>query len=89
MGTLFNQSIRQAHSISQIELERRVDVYESIIKKRDITMSELIELNKALEMERANDLRVNDGDAKDEQLAGFGELMQEFIFIFRQAFGKD
>ena len=35
------------------------------------------------ELEKANALALRDGDAKDEQLSGFGELFQELIFALR------
>ena len=34
---------------------------------------------KILEMKRKNDLYVNNGDAFDEQLAGFGEILKDLI----------
>ncbi|CCQ64077.1 conserved hypothetical protein [Crocosphaera watsonii WH 0402] len=40
-------------------------------------MSDVIAAKSALEQERSNNLYVKNGDTFDEQMAGFGELIQE------------
>lgn len=40
-----------------------------------------------LELQRKNNLYVANGDAFDEQLAGFGDLIKEYFYCFKQAYG--
>lgn len=90
MGTLFNQSPRNydRQESSKI-ISNEIDMIKDISIKTGITVSEVIETCKMLEMRRKNNLYVHNGDAFDEQIAGIGELIVEFIESFKKAFAVD
>ena len=71
MSTLFDQPVRHPY---KVDFEVELDYFMGLSKRHRIPLSELIALKATLEQQRTNDLRLWDGDAKDEQLAGFGEI---------------
>jgi hypothetical protein len=87
MGTLFNQAPRNydRKESSKIILDE-IDMIKDMSLKTGLTVSEVIETCKMLELRRKNNLYVMNGDAFDEQIAGIGELIKEFVETFRVAF---
>ncbi len=80
MGTLFEQSPRTLEHVKIEDIYYFIEEFKRYLKKldkNDIILSDFIQIHKVLEYKRRTDILVNDGDAKDEQLAGFGELLQE------------
>lgn len=77
MGTLFNQRPRDYCDIQMHYLDSFLHEMTCIAKKHGIPLSEVLKAREILEWKRANDLFVADGDSKDEQLMGFGELLKE------------
>lgn len=80
MGTLFNQKPREAFHQSIVN---ELEILEDLSSKYKVSMRDLIALISALEARRANDLKVYDGDVKDEQLAGFGDILNEFLAVLK------
>ena len=79
MGTLFNQSPRNYREVSLYELDLFLKQAADLANEFNISVSDVIEAKKALEMERQNSLCVASGDTLDEQLAGFGQILQEMV----------
>jgi len=77
MGTLFNQSVRAWFDIDQELMDRYAVIVKTTARKHSITIDDSLALLEILVRDRANNLEKWDGDAKDEQLAGFGELWME------------
>lgn len=77
MGTLFNQSARDSRSVSMSEVDGFLADAVALAKKHSLTVSEVIAARDVLERRRQNDLYTANGDAFDEQMAGFGELLQQ------------
>jgi hypothetical protein len=75
MGTLFNQQPRNSYSVNG---EEEIQYILKLSSKYKIPVQETIEILKLAEKSRENDLFRADGDIKDEQLSGFGELIQDF-----------
>ncbi len=69
MGTLFDQEKRVTF-LTQEAVVSRGNLIKAIAKELGISFSEAIELYLAV-------AKINDYDTKDEQLAGFGELLKE------------
>jgi hypothetical protein len=67
MGTLFNQKPRYENESYAVN---RIDSIKKIAKKKGLTIEETI-----MCLDYA--MREHDMDVKDEQLAGFGELLKE------------
>lgn len=76
MGTLMNQPPRRRNGCDDFRNEGDyIDDVKHYAKRSGLSVAEVTEILKLREMERANNLAVADGDIKDEQLAGFGELL--------------
>lgn len=76
MGTLFHQEPRRPH-YADSGLDGFLANATKLAKKHKISVADVIAAKHALEIERQNNLYVNNGDAFDEQMSGFGELIQE------------
>ncbi len=75
MGTLFNQQPRNFYLVDE---EKEMEFVISLSNKFKISISETIQILEYLEKRRTNNLMAADCDIKDEQLAGFGELIKQF-----------
>ncbi|WP_175805384.1 hypothetical protein [Burkholderia ambifaria] len=75
MGTLFDQQERSYHTVSFGDVDSYLEGAKALAKKHGVSTSDVIAAAKVLELKRQNDFAVRDGDAKDEQLAGFGKLL--------------
>lgn len=84
MGTLFNQQPRKSFVVEESDCDFFLSSVVRLSQKFKMTTAEILEAYKILEMERKNNLFVWDGDAFDEQLAGFGELIQSALNLFEQ-----
>ena len=75
MGTLFNQRVRESYEVDYEDVRHALRNAREISKGMHISIGDVIRMYRVLEMKRANNLKVWDGGAKDEQLAGFGEIL--------------
>lgn len=76
MGTLFSQQPREYRRVSSDDLSRAIRTMKVVAKEEGLDFSTVLAVAVLLEKRRALDLRVADCDAKDEQLAGFGEILK-------------
>jgi len=76
MGTLFDQPIREPHFADE-NMEGHITWLKKKAKKHGITYAEAVATFDTLERQRTNNLQKADNDIKDEQLAGFGSLLNE------------
>ncbi len=91
MGTLLNQEPRE-ECLAPYRAASTIDWCNWIQTQSEKLGWEISDVLKAFEineMQKANELALRDGDAKDEQLAGFGELfkelnntLQEFLSVY-------
>lgn len=79
MATLFDQPPRNHCSVLMGDVESTLEHLERIATKRKVSLSEVLTLHRSLVLDRANDLRVRDEDAKDEQLAGFASILRDLV----------
>lgn len=79
MGTLLNQPIRDRFDFYYDHLIGRAEFLIETSKGLGITLDQLIEIVKTMEMERQNDLYVSNGDIHDEQMSGIGEIGNSII----------
>ena len=79
MGTLLNQPIRARFDFDSDHLIGRAEFLIETSKGLGITLDQLIEIVKTMEMERQNDLYVSNGDIHDEQMSGIGEIGNSII----------
>jgi len=77
MATLFSQPVRD--SFHEYDTENELEDSIKLSQKFDVPLEVVLEAAYVAQLRRANAMRVCDGDAKDEQLQGFGELAQELI----------
>jgi len=79
MGTLLNQKPRNYRHLDERDVLLKIDEIKDISKVKKITFDQALKVYELLEQERSNNLYVANGDIKDEQLAGFGELIIKYI----------
>ncbi|MDD4515439.1 hypothetical protein [Massilibacteroides sp.] len=87
MSTLFDQSPRMWHTVYESDLKVYISELEKIAEKSKFTIDQVLKAAEILELKRKNNLYVNNGDAFDEQMAGFGELLKLFLSNFKEAYG--
>lgn len=87
MGTLFNQRPRADHdkSITKADVESLLDEMLDISARYKIPVTYVLSAREILELERRNNLYLQNGDTFDEQMAGFGQLIQELNETFKDA----
>jgi hypothetical protein len=78
MGTLFDQSERKPASV---DLEEFLSYAARMAGEYDVTIDVVVRAKTALELQRRNELYLMNGDIKDEQLAGFGELLKDLTLV--------
>ncbi|MFW6030505.1 MAG: hypothetical protein ACOCRO_09685 [Halanaerobiales bacterium] len=76
MGTIKEQRPR-IENLTKAKLLSQGETLKEIAKKLDITFSEAVDLFLAV-------AKVNDYDAKDEQIAGLAEIIEDFMDIFKE-----
>jgi hypothetical protein len=76
MSTLTTQPPREFQRIEMSELETFIKEVINVAKNQKVDLPLVLEAYKILEIKRRNDLYVRNGDAFDEQMAGFGELFE-------------
>jgi hypothetical protein len=73
MGTLGSQPAREyVHK----DLGTFIKEIIKLSKEHAISVESVIEAKKAIELERQNCLSVQNGDYKDEQMGGFGKILE-------------
>lgn len=76
MGTLFNQDERHNYNITESDLEEVLESFIQLSRKYRCELKDVIALRHAMAVDRLADLQVDDGNRKDDQLKGFGELLE-------------
>ena len=79
MGTLFDQPERDYRRVTDSELDAFLFAAVQVAKKHRINVAEVIKAKEVLELERRNDLYVNNGDSFNEQMSGIGGILQEMV----------
>jgi len=87
MGTLFDQTPRNLHFIDYDKLKNRLKDYIKIANELKCSLSDVIEADKVLELDRKNNVYIENGDIHDEQMAGFGLLIKELINTLKELNG--
>ncbi len=88
MGTLFNQSPRKYWEVTKESVDSLLEDAVELAKKHKVKISDVFEAYKVCEEQRKHNLYVSNGDALDEQLAGFGDLIQNLITTIDAAIEK-
>lgn len=77
MGTLFQQPERKALYINQKEVKNLLDDALELSKNYKVPLETILKAYEIKEMERRNNLYKSNGDTFDEQMAGFGEILEK------------
>lgn len=83
MGTLFNQQPRKYHHTQDYDIDIICTEIMHIKSTYGMSHNEAIDVLRIAENRRTSNIFVANGDIKDEQLAGFGELIKEFNYYFK------
>ena len=76
MGTLYSQQPRKWHEVTGGQLDTFLLCATELAKKHKVAVADVVASARVLELRRANDLYVGNGDVFDEQLAGIGQELQ-------------
>ena len=79
MATLFSQPPRNDYEVSFKEVKVFIEQVLEIGKETEVQPEFVLRVFELCELKRTNNLKAWDGDAKDEQLAGFGEILRDFL----------
>jgi len=79
MSKLGNQPERKFFQVNMNEVDEFIKYAKHTAEVNDITYKEAVEVFKILEYARRTDVIVEDGDFRDEQAGGFGELIEKLI----------
>ena len=79
MGTLFSQQPRNYFDVSFKEVKMFIEELLETAQETGVSSEFVLRVFELHEHKRANNIKVWDGDAKDEQLAGFGEILRDFL----------
>lgn len=79
MGTLFEQPERRRFSVQPDDIRDFIESAKQIAHGSHCSVTEVLAAARILEMRRANDIAVDNGNVVDELAAGFGELLQEAV----------
>lgn len=77
MGTLFDQPVRKNLKISDSSIYDLLSAVKQHASEHELTIDQVLQAYKIKELERKNDLLVNNGNIYDEQMAGLGGILQE------------
>lgn len=77
MGTLQQQPARNYSKIDENRLETFIEEINEVAQKTGVSLETALKAREILEMERRNDLFVANGDIHDEQMSGFGDLLED------------
>ena len=79
MATLFTQAPRNYFDVSFKEVKTFIEELLETATETGVQPEFILRVFELHEHKRANNIKVWDGDAKDEQLAGFGEIASDFV----------
>jgi bifunctional DNase/RNase len=77
MSTLFDQAPREYLRISTEKVDEFLSDAIALAIKHKVEVANVVAAKHVLELERRNDLYAANGDAFDEQLAGFGDILKD------------
>ncbi|MGC4241138.1 MAG: hypothetical protein QM686_02760 [Herbaspirillum sp.] len=75
MGTLYDQLPRDYKTVDLGQIDDFLADAVKLASNHGISVADVIAAKHVLELERANGLRVANGDAFDEQIAGIGLIL--------------
>jgi hypothetical protein len=75
MGTLGDQPHRDQKLINSKSLDYFLEGAAELAKKHKVSIETVVAAKQALELERQNNIAVQNGDYTDEQAGGIGEIL--------------
>lgn len=75
MGTLFNQLPRKGCHVEKEDISNAANKLIDVSNETELTLDQVIKIYEILVIDRKNNLMWHQGDTLDEQLAGFGEIL--------------
>jgi hypothetical protein len=79
MGTLFEQPERDEEHNTGFTADEMIIEIKRVMGVHGLSMDQSLRFFELLENKRRNQLYVNNGNILDEQLAGFGKLIDRFL----------
>ena len=88
MGTLFNQDPRYLLNVQEI-IDDIIVSLKKIIKEEKLTTEQALKIYEVALYRQRSFCYKDDGDRKDEQLKGFGDILVEIRDILDNAYRED
>jgi hypothetical protein len=79
MGTLFNQQVRTNYNFSKSVVLDLVNMIKEISNTCNLSEDQVIKIIEIKEIQRYNNLYLENGNIYDEQMSGLGELFESLI----------
>lgn len=89
MGTLFEQQKRNYYRVTSDEVVELIKEMKRVSDSTNIDFTSTLAVYNLLEKRRESNIKVWDGDVKDEQLAGFGEILKGIELSIESIASKD
>ncbi|PCI66630.1 MAG: hypothetical protein COB26_10965 [Piscirickettsiaceae bacterium] len=75
MGALGNQPAREQYRTNLDSISYFIEDAAELAKKHNVKIEVIVNAKHALELERQNNIAIQNGDFTDEQAAGIGEIL--------------
>lgn len=89
MGAIGHQPPRRRHAVEYDYLDSHLQLYADLAKKRQVSLADVIALKHALELERANDIAIDDGDNRDEHAGGYTAALRDVSWSWLERSARD
>lgn len=76
MGVLGSQPPRDSYRVQHDDLDAWLEGATALAKKHSISVDAVIAAKRVLELERQNSIKSLAGDYHDEQMGGFGQVLE-------------
>jgi hypothetical protein len=74
MGTIHSQGVRERYNRNAKEF---IDKIQDLSNSTHLTFDQILKVFEVMEMKRANDMYVSNGDAHDEQMSGIADCLDK------------
>jgi hypothetical protein len=91
MGTLKEQPVRRTLNITEKQHVNFVEEISRVASETGVSIENVLKAREVMELSRRNDLFVANGDIHDEQMSGFGDLLENLTidninYLIKQGF---
>ena len=79
MGTLFDQAPRKRFYFDYKEVLLMTELIKGVMKESGFEFDQVMRVYEYMQKDRELNISIDGGDTRDEQLAGFGQMLREYL----------